>query len=260
MGANRLACITGASSGIGAEFARQLAARGYDLLLVARREERLRQLAATLPVECECLPADLSIPSTRHQLAERLRGEARLQLLVNNAGFGSRGLFWESDLPRQREMHEVHVMTTVDLTHAALANMVAGGSGGVINVASVASFAQSRGSVSYCATKSWMLVFTEAIALELRGAGSPVRIQALCPGFTYSEFHDVIQVDRTQMPSWLWMHAVDVVRASLQGLDQDKLVVVPGLIYRLMAAILPRLPRALRMALQSRNPHARGRV
>jgi short-subunit dehydrogenase len=257
-----LAAITGASSGIGAEFARQLALRGYDLLLIARREDRLRELADSLPTTAEILVADLTDPTDRTEAASRLATDPRLHLLVNNAGFGTRRRFWEADLDGQLAMHELHVMATVALTHPALGNMQQrNAAGAVINVASVAAFARSPSNTSYCATKAWTLAFSEGLALDLRSAGSAIRVQALCPGFTYSEFHDALGVDRERMaPRSLWMSAAQVVRASLEGMDQGKLVVVPGWRYRLFSMIFPRLPSALRLAAQQRSPHTRGRM
>jgi uncharacterized protein len=255
-----VALITGASSGIGAEFARQVAARGHDLILVARRRDRLEALASELNTEVDVIAADLADPQACDRVAERLADEPRLALLVNNAGFGTKQRFWIADLESQETMHRLHVMATVRLTHAALKNMVPRGSGAVINVASVAAFGRSQSNVSYCSTKTWMLAFTESLTLELRGAGSPVQVQALCPGFTYSEFHDVLGADRSVVPKWLWMSASEVVRASLEGLDKRKVVVVPGLVYRFFATVFPRLPLAVRLALQGRSPHTKGRV
>jgi short-subunit dehydrogenase len=252
--------ITGASSGIGATFARQLAERGYDLILVARRQERLEQLAGELPVQAEALAADLNSSKDRERLAERLRSEERLALLVNNAGFGTRNRFWEAELEGQMRMHRVHVMATVQLTHAALGNLVRQGRGGVINVASVAAFSRSPSNTSYCATKTWMVAFTEGLALDLRSRGSGVKVQALCPGFTYTEFHDVMGVSRERIARFLWMNAEDVVRRSLVGLDRGELVVIPGWTYRMFTAIFSRLPLWIRMALQERSPHTRGRL
>ncbi|MCC6394163.1 MAG: SDR family oxidoreductase [Bryobacterales bacterium] len=252
--------ITGASSGIGATFARQLAERGYDLILVARRQERLERLAAELSVETEALAADLNLREDCERLAARLRGEERLALLVNNAGFGTKNRFWEAELEGQMRMHQVHVMATVELTHAALGNLVRQGRGGVINVASVAAFSRSPSNTSYCATKTWMAAFTEGLALDLRSLGSGVKVQALCPGFTYTEFHDVMGVSRDRIGRSLWMNAEDVVRRSLAGLDRGELVVTPGWRYRLFTAIFPRLPLGIRMALQAPSPHTRGRL
>ncbi len=252
--------ITGASSGIGAAFARLLAERGYGLILVARRRERLERLAAELPVEAEALVADLSLREDRRKLAARLRSEERLALLVNNAGFGTRNRFWEAELEGQTRMHEVHVMAVAELTHAALGNLVRQGAGGIINVASVAAFSRSPGNASYCATKSWMVAFTEGLALDLGSMGSGVKVQALCPGFTYTEFHDVMGVSRDRIARILWMHSEDVARRSLEGLDKGELIVTPGWGYRMFTAIFPRLPLKLRMALEARSPHTRGRL
>lgn len=256
-----IAAITGASSGIGAEFARQLSARGFHLLLIARRLDRMQQLAAALPTPAQCLAADLAEPADRARVAERLAASPGLELLVNNAGFGTRLRFWEADLESQQKMHQLHVLATMEFTHAALKAMTARGRGAVINVASVAAFARSPANVSYCATKAWMLAFTEGLALELAASAPGVSIQALCPGFTYSEFHDVLGVDRNQTaPRSLWYSAEAVVRASLDGLDRKKVVVIPGWPYKLLCAVLPRLPHGLRMALQGRAPHTRVRM
>lgn len=260
MSTRPLALITGASSGIGAVFAEQLSARGFDLILVARRRDRLEQLASRLPVHCEVLTADLSVFADQQRIAQRLAEEPRLELLVNNAGFGTKSRFWEAPLDSQRTMHQLHIMATVELTHAALRNMVPKGAGAVINVASVAAFTRSPSNISYCATKSWMATFTEGLALELRGLRSPVQVQALCPGFTYSEFHDVMGVDRERIPKLLWLRAEDVVRDSLNGLHQRKVFVIPGWHYRFFVACFTKLPTALRLALQTRSPHTKSRL
>jgi short-subunit dehydrogenase len=149
-------------------------------------------------------------------------------------------------------MHRLHVMATMRLAHAALRGMVARGRGAVINVSSVAGFGQSPGSVSYCATKAWINSFTEGLRLELRGMGSPVKVQALCPGFTLSEFHDAMHMDRKRIPGWLWTRAEDVVDASLEGLAQGKLFVVPGEFYQLLVKLEMWMPQGLREALAIR--------
>src|SRR5438270_1888210 len=157
-------------------------------------------------------------------------------------------------------MYRVHVTATLRLTHAALQNMVAKDRGAIINVASVAAFVRNAGSVSYGATKSWMTVFTEGLYLELKSVGSRVVVQALCPGFTYSEFHDVMGVDRLRMaPRSFWMRAEDVVDASLAGLARGQLFVIPGWRYRLLAAFLSKLPSRLRVAVESLSSRARTR-
>ena len=140
-------------------------------------------------------------------------------------------------------------MATMRLSYAALRNMVARDSGAVINVSSVAAFVRAARSASYCATKSWMAVFSEALHLELQSASSKVYIQALCPGYTYSEFHDALGVDREKLaPSWLWMTAEQVVDASLRGFLQRKFLVVPGWHYGVMTSVLSKLPTGLRLS------------
>lgn len=241
-----VALITGASSGIGEVFARKLAARGYDLILVARRDDRLRTLAASLPTQVEVLNADLASEAGLAAVERAIRECARLELLVNNAGFGTLGRFWEVDLAGQVRMHEVHVMATLRLTHAALAGMVPRGRGGVISVSSVAAFGQSPGNVSYCATKAWINSFTEGLDMELRSVRSPVKVQALCPGFTMTEFHETLGMDRKLIPNFLWMKAGDVVDASLKGYDCGKVIVVPGWKYKIGAALMKHLPHGLK--------------
>jgi short-subunit dehydrogenase len=179
---------------------------------------------------------------------------------VNNAGFGSRGFFFEADPEQQDAMHRLHVLATERLTRAALPGMVKRQRGGIINVASVAGFISGPGNISYCATKAWMVVFTEGLWLELKSMGSPVRVQALCPGYTYTEFHDVIGIDRASImgKSW-WMSADRVVGESLRGLQSGKLLVIPGLRYKAVAAIGRFLPRSLviRAAARFRNQYAK---
>jgi short-subunit dehydrogenase len=241
-----VALITGASSGIGSVFARKLAARGYDLILLARREDRLKALANELAVATEVVAADLSTEAGI-ALAERaIQNCSRLELLVNNAGFGTLGRFWEADIEDQNHMHQVHVMATMRLSQAALARMVPRGRGGVINVSSVAAFGQSPGNVSYCATKAWINSFTEGLDMELRQAKSPVKVQALCPGFTITEFQEAANIDTSKIPAWLWMRAEDVVDASLAGFDRGEVVVVPGWKYKVGAALMKHLPHSIK--------------
>jgi len=248
--ARPIALVTGASAGIGAAFARQLAAEGHDLILVARRGDALAQLAAEIhsqhAVSVETMAADLTRDHDVSRVGDKLASTERLALLVNNAGFGSRGLFFESDPARQDDMHRLHVLATERLTRAALPGMVARRAGAIVNVASVAAFFAAPGNISYCATKAWMVSFTEGLYLELKQAGSPVTVQALCPGYTYTEFHDVLRVDRSKImsPSW-WMPPSAVVSESLRGLKQGKLIVIPGLRYRLIVAAAKFIPRWL---------------
>jgi len=259
-----IAAITGASSGIGATFARKLAL-DHDLLLIARRLDRLEQLARELSSQhgthVECLQADLTKEHDLAVVAEKLVAEERLDLLVNNAGFGTPGRFWEADFESQEGMHRLHVMATLRLTHAALGSMVARDRGAVVNVTSVAAFIRSARSASYCATKTWMAVFTEALYLELQSLGSNVAVQALCPGFTYSEFHDVAGLDRRGLaPAAFWLTAEEVVEASLDGLRRGKLFVIPGWRYRFLTSLVTKLPTRWRLAVEARASKARGRA
>ena len=240
-----LALVTGASSGIGAAYARRLAQAGYGLVLVARRQQRLDDLAAELrgAAQVETIVADLARDPGVDVVAERLRSAPNLEVLVNNAGFGSRGYFFAADAGAQEDMHRLHVLAVERLTQAALPGMVERRKGAIVNVSSVAAFFQSPTSVSYCATKTWMNVFTEGIALDLRSVGSPVKVQALCPGFTYTEFHDVIKMDRSEVPLSFWMRAEDVVEASWRGLEQGRLFVIPGWRYKVIVGLAKALPR-----------------
>ena len=246
--------ITGASSGIGAAFARRLAPE-HNLLLIARRKDKLEHLGNELHSQygtsIEVLQADLTKDEDLSRTANQVGNHPSLVLLVNNAGFGTRGRFWESPLEVQEDMHRLHVMAAVRLTHAALRNLVPRDVGGIINVASVSAFVRNAGSVSYGATKSWMTSFTEGLYLELKGMGSNVVVQALCPGFTYSEFHDRMSVDRkTLAGSPWWMSAEEVVDASLNGLARRKLFVIPGWRYRVLTAFLTKIPTALRLTIE----------
>lgn len=245
---SKVAVVTGASSGIGAEFARQLSARGYDLLLVARREDKLKEVAASLSGNVEIVVSDLATDACRASLAERIRTSPDITLLVNNAGFGSVGLFPQADFAGQDEMHRLHVLTTMALSHAFLSR-ASSTSEGIINVSSVASFGQSPSNVSYCATKTWIRSFTEGLALELASQNSTVRVQALCPGFTYSEFHDRIKMSRDPIPKQLWMTAEFVVAESLRqfnkSFDRGKVIVIPGWRYRGIVLFMRYCPRWL---------------
>lgn len=239
----KLAVVTGASAGLGAEFARQLAAKGMDLFITARRVERLEALAARLRAEygvrVEVFPADLANRAELRALEDALSGLARVDLLVNNAGYGLIGNFWELDREAQTDNIHVHVDASVRLTHAVLPGMVARHQGGVIQVSSLAAFIPGKKSALYSATKSFLVTFSQSLQGELKGSG--VRCQALCPGFTITEFHDTPVLDgfdRRSIPAWLWLKADYVVKASLREIERGSGVVVPGLGYRLAVFFL----------------------
>ncbi len=250
------AFITGASSGIGEAFARALAREGYNLVLAARREERLRSLSEKLrrgnPVRVETLVVDLSNPADIERAASVVEEIPDLELLVNNAGFGMSGSFLDIDPQIHANMIRLHVEAPVLLTRAALPGMIERHRGGIINVSSVAALVPLPGSSTYGATKSYLNFFNTVLREELAGSG--VRVQALVPGFTYSEFHDVAKVDRTVVPPFMWMPAHKVVNASLEGLREDRDMVIPGKLYKLMAVILqmPMMNHLARMVQERR--------
>jgi short-subunit dehydrogenase len=255
-----LAVVTGASAGLGKAFAHQLAERGFDLLLVARDAERLRSVADELALQFAITatpwPADLSRDDGMRTLAERLAKEDRLMVLVNNAGFGTKGLFATRPVAEQATMLELHVMAPMILTRAALPGMIARREGVVINVASVASFMTSRGSVNYCATKAYERVMMESLALELEGTG--VRVQALFPGFVHTEFHDRAKVKKDSIPSSLWLTADYVVRESLDAAIGDgPFVLVPALRYKLIVWLFRYTPDFIRQIFQRRYARSR---
>lgn len=255
------AVITGASSGIGEAFAHQLAQEGYGLVLVARREERLAALAAGLEqrygVPVEVVVADLAEPAGMERVAALLRGRDDVQLLINNAGFGVRGYFWELDLAPQEAMVNLHVQAMVHLCHAVLPGMVARGRGAIINVSSVTAFESMAHNTIYSATKATMVRFSESLAYALAGTG--VQVQALCPGFTHTEFHDTAAYatfKRERIPAILWMSSAEVAGQSLAALRAGGPVVfIPGRFYRLIVMLLrPGLHRPLlRLAFRLRG-------
>ena len=256
-----LAVVTGASAGLGREFARQLAERGFDLLRVARDHERLKSLGSELSLQygitADAWPADLSRDDGMRTLAEFLAQNERVLLLINNAGFGTKGKLATRPVAEQATMLELHVMAPMLLTRAVLPGMIARREGRIINVASVASFTASPGNVNYCATKAYERVFMEGLAMELAGTG--VQVQALCPGFTHTEFHDRMQIDKSKgIPSWAWLNADRVVRESLDAAFGDgPTVVIPGKRYKLVVAMLRHMPMWVRGMLQERYGRAR---
>jgi short-subunit dehydrogenase len=256
-----LACVTGASAGLGREFALQLAQRGFDLLLVARDADRLAALADELALQygITATPhqADLSRDEPMRALAEKLSKEERLMVLVNNAGFGTKGKLAGRPVGEQATMLELHVMAPMLLTRAVVPRMIERREGFVITVASVASFTASMGNVNYCATKAYQRVFMEGLAMELAGTG--VKVQALCPGFTHTEFHDRMQIDKTKgIPSWAWLNADRVVRESLENaFGGGPTVVIPGKRYKAVVFALRHMPMWLRGMMQERYGRAR---
>ncbi|MDT8450305.1 MAG: SDR family oxidoreductase [Wenzhouxiangellaceae bacterium] len=248
--ARPLALVTGASAGIGAEFARQFAARGYDLALTARRRDRLDELAASLKtrhqIECLVIEGDLAEPETPAVILEAVESAGRrVDVLVNNAGYAVPGAFTTAEWKDHRDFIQVMITAVAELSYRCLPAMKESGRGGIINVASLAGIvAGTAGHTLYGAVKAWMIKFSESLAMEYDGTG--VNIQALCPGFTYSEFHDVIGMRESvsKLPDYMWMSAGDVVAIGLDRFGQRNapVMVVPGRWNRFLAALSRKLP------------------
>lgn len=234
----RTALVTGASSGIGESFARILAGRGADLVLVARRAELLTSLAEEVRdrhgVAVEVLAADLTDPARLADVEARLRDEP-VDLLVNNAGYGAFGAFAEVPLDDQLKEIDLNVVALVRLTYAALPSMIAKKAGGVLNVASMAGFAPSPGSATYGATKAYVVSFSESVHAEVKGGG--VHVTALCPGFT--------RTDESSGAGLLWLKRDDVARAGLAAVSAGRALCVPGPQYKAALPALRTLPRGL---------------
>ena len=242
------ALVTGASSGIGRAFARGLAARGSDVVLSARRADRLQEVAAELEQDhgrpAEVLVADLGSDQGVSDVAARLTDPSQpIDLLVNNAGFGTAGALWELDADGEEQEIRVNVVAVVRLTHAALAAMVPRGRGGVINVSSVAAYQPTPWGATYGATKAFVSSFTHAVHEELRGTG--VRVMVLAPGYTHTEFHEQAGMPVDHSPELLWQSPETVVDAALRAYDRGRVVCTPGPLNAMAAAFSATLPAAI---------------
>ncbi len=247
--------ITGASSGLGAEFARQFAARGYGVALLARREERLRTLASELTarhgVRAEPVVCDLLDVEARDRLRERLAGLGlRVDVLVNNAGFATGGAFHEADYQAEIDQLRLLCEAYVTLTAQFLPGMVARGSGCVINVASTAGFQPLPHSAGYAAAKAHALSFSEAVHAEVRRLG--VTVSALCPGPVHTELFEKYDHPVERLPGIAWIHADQCVREGIEGAARGKRVVVPGLQVRAGAPFARYMPRFVQLPLVER--------
>jgi short-subunit dehydrogenase len=244
---------------LGAGYARRFARDGYDLVLVARDVDRLVDLAAELRaahrIDVEVLPADLSDAGDRDKVCARLA--AGVQVLVNNAGFGTSGELWSTEPAVLQRQLDVNVTAVMHLTRAALPPMRAAGKGSVINIASVAGLLSGRGS-TYSASKAWVVSFSEGLANGLTGTG--VGVHAVCPGFVRTEFHQRAGIDMASIPGPLWLSVDDVVDESLADVAKGTVVSIPGVQYKVLTTAGRLVPRRLVRELTKRIGRGRDRT
>jgi short-subunit dehydrogenase len=248
---NKTALITGASSGIGLEFAKLLAAEGYNLVLIARDEQKLREIAASLPtkfnVSVKIYPKDLSVTSDTENLVRQIREEVgTIEILINNAGFGLSGAFVDTDLGRELEMIQLNVVSLVIFTKLLAKEMVQRKSGKILNVASTAAFQPGPLMAIYYATKAFVLSFSEALAEELKESG--VTVTALCPGPTATQFSKRAELEQSKLFKGGVVPVLDpvtVARIGYEELMKGRRVVIPGLINKIGALSVRLLPRNL---------------
>lgn len=257
--ARPLSLITGASSGIGAEFARQLAALGHDLVMTARRVERLEKLAAELRTrhgaQITVLPHDLADPAAVQWLCDALdqRG-LQVDWLINNAGYGVPGTFDANDWTTHAEFLRVLLTAPTELAWRLLPGMRQRGHGRIINVASLAGHVPApAGHTLYGASKAYLIKFSQALALENRSSG--IHVCALCPGFTWSEFHDVTgtREKMDKLPGYMWLSATDVVSQGIAAVERGDAVFIPGRVNRFIKTMIQLMPDRLASRLSARQ-------
>jgi short-subunit dehydrogenase len=239
-----VALVTGGTSGIGAAFARQLAARGYDLVLVARSSAGLESMATELRAlgrTIEILPADLADRKAVARVAARLEDPERpIDMLVNNAGFGIHAAITDPDISEHDRGFEVMIRAVLVLSGAAARGMLARNyKGAIVNVSSTAGFTTMG---SYSAMKTWVTAFTEGLAVELRGTG--ITVTALCPGWVRTEFHDRAGIGKSSIPNALWLDAEPLVRAALRDIDRGKVISIPTIRYRVLIWLARHAPKS----------------
>ena len=256
--AKHVAVVTGASSGIGAEIARDLSRRGHELVLVARSADKLQALADELGTAAHVVPADLGDAQGRARLVADLGSRGLVpQILVNNAGFSTLGPVHRSDPEAELSLVEVDVAAVADLCSRLLPGMVERGTGAVLNVASTAAFQPLPGQAAYGAAKAFVLSYTRSLSAELKGTG--VSATALCPGPVDTGFGEAAGFSKGDaedaLPAFLWVPAADVAQAAVEGMDKGTLVVIPGLANRAGAAFAHLMPkRVLRPMLAKNHP------
>lgn len=238
-----VALVTGGTSGIGAAFSRQLAARGYDLVLVARSEGRLAEMATEIRAmgrSVEILPADLADRADVARVAARLEDPSRpIDFLVNNAGFGIHAKLTDPDIAAHDRAFEVMCRAVLVLSGAAARGMLPRGAGSIINVSSTAGFITMG---NYSAIKAWVTSFTEGLAVELHGSG--IHVTALCPGWVRTEFHQRAGISASSIPNSLWLDAEQLVKAGLRDSERGKVISIPTVRYRVLMWLARHAPKS----------------
>ena len=239
------ALITGATAGIGASYTKLLAKQGYDLVLVARDLPRLnkmaKELSKTYKVKVETIKADLTAPNQLIKVEKRLSNKSKpIEVLINNAGFGIKQSFTDSDIKKEQELLDVLVTAPMRLTHLVLPQMLKRDSGVIVNVSSVASWITGG---TYSAAKSYLTVFSEYLHTELRGTN--IKISALCPGFTRTEFHERGKMRMSGLPNFMWLTSDQVAAKSWRYVNANKVVCIPGWQYLILSTIARTAPRPL---------------
>ena len=250
------ALVTGATAGLGAEFARQLAAAGNNVILVARDEARLESTSVALTerfgADVEVIVADLCTDSgcaaVQHRIADAQRP---VDIVVNNAGFGMYKKFGDAEVADEERQLDLNVRAVLRLSHAAVRAMVPRGAGQIINVSSVAGFVPRGGNATYSASKAWVTMFSEALSVQLAGTG--VTVTAICPGFTHTEFHERANADMSHVPDRMWLDAATVVSEGLADAARGRPVSVPSRQYKTLVAATRALPRPLLRRIMARR-------
>lgn len=248
---SRFALITGASSGFGKDFAYELATKGYNLILVGRREELLLKIKQDIEMNFKVnviiklleLTDDLALDC----FIEEIKNNYKVEYLINNAGYGGEASFLDNSIENNMKMVKVHINATVKLTHAFAQDMKERNCGYIINVSSLAAFLNTTTAAMYCSTKAFIKSFTETLALELSGSG--VKLQVLCPGFARTDFHSKLNMKEDKLRNRgivRWMKSKDVVLYSLKMMDNSKkIVVIPGFLNRLITGLLRFVPKGI---------------
>jgi uncharacterized protein len=263
MKANRMALITGASSGLGMCFAHRFARMGYDLIITGRRKDKLGLLAEELQnlygISVQHILAELSDEKDVGKIISVVEKNENMMVLVNNAGYGSGQKFCSVDIETNLQMLQVHVIASLKLIHAVLPHMISRREGIIINISSLGAFTPAPGSSMYSATKLFLKSFTESLHLEVSGSG--IKLQCLCPGFTHTDFHNRrASGDVGISGGILWMDAESVVEECLTALEKGKVVCIPGLVNRIMLRIVSLIPRAIYYSLMMKMADKKNRL